>query len=224
VVLQNFERFIAQVPLHNFRTSAPEKVKDLIVISESDTRRYKFYAYSVPLPATDDSIKQWANWLIHRDLRAFTMDGSWKENDLISALAMSKYIQDADHHDALVDAWMSWLQGSNPVGDLDVQRLRRICFSYCTWTDHLIDLKCTLILHHDAGSVTVEGGESLDLLSYSPSICKRVRDLALIYFAESDRKPTDPLQMSDDQFCEAYHSHSQHDQPCYKTKILPEQL
>ena len=91
------------------------------------------------------------------------------------------------------------------------------------WTGRLKDLKCALILHHDAETVTME--ERLDLYTpYDKSVLSRVRDLALTYFTQQDRKPKDPLQLSHDEFCKEYHSHSQHNQPCYKTKSLPEQL
>lgn len=224
VAFQHFERFIAQVPLHNFLAFAPEKIKDLIVIVEPDNRRFKFCAYSVPGLATDDNIKLWASWLTHRDLRAFRTNGSVNDRALVCALGMSKYIQDVDYHDALVDAWMSWLQKGNPVGSLDLERLQRPNFFYCLWTGRVVNLKCALILHHDAGAVTVEDEEDFTRSSYSSPVCKRVRDLALVYFSQPDRKPKSPLQMSDKEFCEEYHSHSQSNQPCYKTKSLPEQL
>lgn len=224
VVFKDFQHIIAQVPLHNFQTFAPERVEDLVVISESNPRRYKFYAYDVPFFIGDDFIKHWASWLTHRDLRSLKMDSSGYENDLIGALAMSKHIQDVDHRDALVDAWLSWLQTENPFGHLDVARLKRLNFFYSMWTDRLVDLKCALILHHDARSVTMEDDENSELFSYDTSICTRVREMALISFARPDRKPKDPLQLSDDEFCNEYHSHSQNGQPCYKTKRLPEQL
>jgi len=223
VLLQYEGKFVAQVPLLNFRTFASEKVEDLVEVSEAGTRRYKFYTYSGSFATFETSFKRWATWLTHRDLRAFKMDGPDNPTNLIAALGNCKFNEDDDYQDAMIDAWVSWLKDGKPIGDLNVERLQRTNFFYTSWTGRLVELKCALILHHDAKAVSMKDSENLSS-PYSIAVCQRVRDLALISFAQPDRKPTDPLQMSDDQFCEAYHSHSQHDQPCYKTKSLPEQL
>lgn len=210
---------VGQVPFLNFQNHAPTKIPDLKVeIAEGETHRWRFYIHDTSELIFDGSGERWARWLTHRDLRAVY------GIRIASALTDAQCIGDPDFQDALVDAWMLYVQGGQPAGNLDVELLQDANFLDSLWTGRLRDLKCALILHHDAGAVTMEDNEDLDKSPYDPSVCRRVRDMALISFAQPDRKPKDPLQLSDDEFCEKYHSHFQHDQPCHKTKRLSEQL
>lgn len=216
---------VGQVPFLNFQTHAPNKIPDLkIEIAEGGTHRWKFYIYDVSRLVFTGSGEIWARWLTHRDLRPVNNDRLALRGPIASALTDAHCIGDVDFRDALVDAWMLDLQSGQSAGNLDVALLQNSRFLDPLWTGRLQNLECALILHHDAGTVTMEENEDLHRSPYNKAICKRVRDLALISFAHPDRKPKDPLQLSDDEFCKEYHAHSQNDQPCYKTKRLPEQL
>lgn len=225
VVLMLTDKPVVNVPLLNFQTFASEKMPQLKTkITEGETHRWRFYTYNASGFMLKDSVQKWASWLTHRDLRAVINGGHEEGDSIVDALSGARFLRDPDYRDALVDAWMLWLQHEEPAGNLDVKRLQHFNWSNDMWTGRLKDLKCALVLHHDAGAVTMEDGENSDLVSYSTSICKRVRDLALFYFSQPGRKPKDPLQLSDKEFCEEYHSHSKYNKPCYKTKRLPEQL
>ncbi|KAH0287882.1 hypothetical protein M436DRAFT_81486 [Aureobasidium namibiae CBS 147.97] len=219
VVLMHAGSPVVQVPLLNFQTYAPMRKPDLrIEITEGETHRWKFYIDDVPGSTPEDAVKRWASWLIHFDLRA-VMDGGPMDSDkLASALFQASYVLgESDYRDALIDAWMSWVQNGGPAGSLSTERLRRSGFV-------TYGLMGALILYHDAGAIAMEDNEDAHKSPYNDAICRKVRDLALISFAQPDRKPKDPLQMSDKEFCQKYHSHSPGNQPCYKTKSLPEQL
>jgi hypothetical protein len=216
VLLQLDGQFVAQVPLLNFQTFASELVKDLIEVSESDTRRWKFYTYRVSTCLFKGSVELWASWLTYRRLRTGF-------DDVLTALSTSSFIGNVAYEDALMDAWVSWLQDDKPIGNLNVARLRRPNYGYVMCSDRLVDLRRALILHHDAGAVLPEDHECMGLQSpYDDSTSTRIRAMALSYFSCSERKPKDPLQLSDAEFCKGYHAHNKKGLPCYKTQCLPE--
>jgi hypothetical protein len=222
VLLKHRSRFVAQVPLLNFHTFVPEKVKDLVQVSESDTRRWKFYTYDIRFFASKTSVERWASWLTHWNLRA-VIDGGPRTGDVILfALGSAELIGGVDYQDALLDAWLSWLQDGEPAGSLNVDRLQDQGHVRCL--ARLDDLRCVLVLHHDASAVVVEnGGDPDEYFPYHEQICIAVRNLALDHFSRTGGTPKDSLQLSDEEFCKQYHSHHENRLPCYKTKKLPEQ-
>jgi hypothetical protein len=225
VLLQDRLESVARVPLLNFQTFAPGMVDDLVEISETKkTRRWRFHTYDVGAQVCKRSIEQWASWLTHRHLRAVIDDGPGDETGdrICFALLEAHRIGDLNYRDALVDAWIQWLQNGEPAGSLNVDRLQdQSCAGYA---DRLDELICALILYHDASTVLDEDtGKSDEEFPYDASMCRAVRDLALTHFALLETKPTDPLQLSQDEFCERYHNHHFENWPCYRTKKLPEQ-
>jgi hypothetical protein len=221
VLLQQYTQFVAQVSLSDFKAYAADKVKDLVEVFESPTRRWKFYTYKLPRFVSGKSAEQWASWLTHHDLRAIWTDEPDDTAGIHIILRDSERIGDVDFEDALVDAWMSWLQPTTPAGDLSVARLQNSVSFRCSGRLH--DLRCALILHHDAGAILAEDcdGSDVEDAAYGEFDSRSIRELALSYFSQSEREPKDPLQLSEAEFCEKYHAHHAKDLPCYKTKSLP---
>jgi hypothetical protein len=218
--LQLNGQYVAQVPLLNFQTFAPDKVYRLIEVSESATRRFNFYTYSVSTFLDTRFVERWASWLTHRDLRAINISEPGHETDMHKIICDTERIGDVDYQDALIDAWVSSLQADKAEGTLDVGRMRRHSPYRCPAS--LIDLKCVLILHHDARSAAVNSEKSSGERSYyTEAIRSKVRHLALSHFVQPGSEPKDPLQLSDHEFCNKYHTHHKNGQPCYKTKSLP---
>lgn len=220
VAVKHKGTFVAQIPLLNFRTFYPEGVKGLVEISETEKNCWKFHYYDASALCTQLAVKNWASWLVHRDMRAVV-----KHTDHLSyAFDDAMDMDDTDYQDALVDAWMDWLQDGQPTGRLSVYRIRSKSLTGTTLVElHscLHDLGKALILHHDAeaGMINEQGGER----HYRDSTCKTIRELAQKYFSKTEREPKDPLQLSADEFCRKYHSHHKKNRPCHKTKKLPEQ-
>jgi len=102
---------VVQVPLLNFQTYAPMKIPDLkIEITEGETHRWKFYIYDTSELIFRSAGEMWARWLTHRDLRAVSNGEHTNGSNIIRALRDAERIGDLDYRDALVDAWMLWLQ------------------------------------------------------------------------------------------------------------------
>jgi hypothetical protein len=223
VLLEKGTQFVAQVSLLSFQSLAPEKVKDLIEVFENSTSRWKFYTYKISRPVFNRSIERWASWLTYHDLRAIQMNELDDTLGIHITLRDAKRIGDVDFQDALVDAWMSWLQDMKPAGDLSVERLQlHVAFQR---PDRLYDLRCALILHHDADAIDLEHIENADDSDspYDYSTCSKVRSFALGYFCQPQREPKDPLQLSNEEFCKKHHAHHAKGLPCYKTKSLPKE-
>jgi hypothetical protein len=223
VLLQRYTQFVAQVSLSDFKAYAADKVEDLVEVFESPTRRWKFYTYKLPRFVSWNSAEQWASWLTHHDLRAIWTDEPDVTTDISNILRDAERIGDVDFQDALVDAWMSWLQPCTPAGDLSVGRLQNSVSFECRGRLH--DLRYALILHHDADAIDLEHIENADD-SDSPndySTCSKVRSFALGYFCQPQREPKDPLQLSNEEFCKKHHAHHAKGLPCYKTKSLPKE-
>lgn len=215
---------VVQVSLADFQARVPNMIPDLKTeTTESETHRWKFYIYNASEFIYRQSCERWARWLTHRDLRAISNCWLASGTGIVYALTDAGHIGDPVYQDASVDAWMLWLQRGQPAGKLDVELLRFSRWMNLLWTGRLEELNCALILHHDAGAVTMEDDGDLHKSPYDHSICRRVCDLALTSFAQPDRRLEDPLRLSDKEFCEKYHAHSSDNQPCYKTKHLPEQ-
>ncbi|KAH0024578.1 hypothetical protein KCU78_g5025, partial [Aureobasidium melanogenum] len=221
VALKRKGTLVAQVPLLNFRSFHAEKAKDLVEISETKNDCWKFYYYDASALCTHSGVKRWASWLEHWNLRAFVKDALCFSNSLLDAQDLG----DIDYQDALVDAWMLWLQDGQCKGSLRVDRLRaRNTISMAVVELHICldDLGKALILHHD-----VKAGMADDKSSeqhYRDHTRNAIRELAQDYFSHPEREPKDPLQLSADEFCKKYNSHQEKNLPCYKTKKLPEQL
>jgi hypothetical protein len=217
VLLQQETEYVAQVSLLNFQAFAPEKVKDLVEVFDSG-RRCKFYTYKLALNIRKKSIERWASWLTYRDLRAIDMNGPGNGQNIGTTLADAECMNAVDFYDALVDAWMLWLQDTEPAGKLNIGRLQRDVWFY--YHDHFYKLRCALILHHDPDSVTIEDWAFDSESPYSKSACSTVHSLALYYFCQPKKEPKDPLQLSVDEFCKEYHSHHKRGLSCYKAKTL----
>jgi hypothetical protein len=219
VLLEKGTQFVAQVSLLSFQSLAPEKVKDLIEVFENSTSRWKFYTYKISRPVFNRSIERWASWLTYHDLRAIQMNELDDTLGIHITLRDAEHIGDVDFQDALVDAWMSWLQDMKPAGDLSVERLQlHVAFQR---PDRLYDLRCALILHHDADAIDLEDFEDGNDSPYGNDTCRKVRSFALNYFSQPEREPKGPLQLSDEEFCKKYHAHQEKNLPCYKTWSLP---
>jgi hypothetical protein len=225
VLLQLDGQFVAQVPLLNLQTFASWLVDDLIEVSETDTHRWKLYTYSVSTSLSKESVEQWASWIA---LRAIPMND---DRQLHVAFHAARAVEDVNYQDALLDAMFSHLQEDQPPGKLDVDRLCFNEFSIC-WDfpeSHQCmlnvfgDLMCDLVLHHDAEACprwsTID--EEEDEKHYDPGIREAIPEMALAYFTGPEREPKDPLQLSDEGFCEKYHAHNKEGLPCYKTQRLP---
>jgi hypothetical protein len=160
VLLQLKGQFVTQVPLLNFQTFASDKVKDLVEVSEVNTRRWKFHTCDVSTLACEDDIETWASWLIHRDLRAID-----NEIELHNAFHTARIVQDVSFQDALRDAFLARLREGQHSGSLNVDLLQlnefMICWEFPETSACIIDvsgdLLYNLILHHDAKAATVGG-------------------------------------------------------------------
>ena len=218
VLLSHNEEFVAQIPLLNFQAFAPQKVQDLVEVSESDTERWKLYTYDISALTSGHFVEQWSRWMTHRDLHGL-VTGEYDDCDLIhNYILEAELIQDIDYRDALVDAWVKSLEIKAALGVLDEDHLRDHSHSKCV--RGLEDLKGALILHHDAEAALTEDE---DECHYDRVVCEQVRRLALNYFRRPEREPQDPHQLSKDEFCKIYHNHHKENLPCYKTKTLPEE-
>lgn len=216
---------IVQVPLLNFQTFAPEKISDLKTeIAEGDTCRWKFHVYDASKFIFQYAVQRWASWLTHFDLRAIIDGGSTDGQKLRSAIIdASLVIKNPDYQDALVDAWMSWVQDGEPAGSLSTERL--LYSGITTYSGCLIEngLMGALVLYHDPRGIAPEGKANS---KYTPILCGQVQKMAMRHFIHRLNPhygPKDPLQLSDDNFCKKYHSHHKKNLPCYKTKSLPEE-
>jgi hypothetical protein len=225
VLLQLKGQFVTQVPLLNFQTFASDKVKDLVEVSEVNTRRWKFHTCDVSTLACEDDIETWASWLIHRDLRAID-----NEIELHNAFHTARIVQDVSFQDALRDAFLARLREGQHSGSLNVDLLQlnefMICWEFPETSACIIDvsgdLLYNLILHHDAKAATVGGPFGMnDEGYYKSDIREQIPDLALAYFTGPKSERRDPLQLSDDEFCRKYHAHNKENQPCYRTHRLP---
>ncbi|KAK6006584.1 hypothetical protein QM012_006994 [Aureobasidium pullulans] len=215
VLLERAEAFVAQVPIFNFQTFVPARIKDLIEVSDTDARRWQFYTYAIPDPdkyAVND-IKLW-------DLRAMVNNDPEDASHISAALVDAEALGDTDHMDALIDNLVSWLQAGMSKGSLDVTKLR--CNSYDLLENHACweVLGIVLILHHDA-EAAMSGRDTVDVSAYDSDTCRIVQEAAMMYFAKPEREPKDPLQLSVDEFCQKYHTHHKQNLPCYKTKKWP---
>lgn len=216
---------IVQVPLLNFQTFAPEKISDLKTeIAKGDTCRWKFYVYDASSFIFQYSVRRWASWLTHFDLRAIIDGGSTDGQQLRSAIVDAELvIMNPDYQDALVDAWMSWLQNGGLEGSLSTERLQDS--GMFTYGGCLIEngLMGALVLYHDPGGIAPKDKAKS---RYTPIVCSEVQKMAMRHFIHRLNPhlgPKDPLQLSDDEFCKEYHSHHKKKLPCYKIKSLPEE-
>lgn len=214
---------VVQVPFLNFQAHAPEIIPDLKAeITEGETHRWKFYIYNISFLLSKGSAERWASWLTHFDLRAIIEDKFTDGNNIKVSLIDARLLNDSDYQDALIDAWMSWVQKGGPASSLSIERLRdsgKWAYGGCLIDDGPM---CALILYHDALGVTPTGKTNA---TYSSFVSSRVHDMAMRHFVhrtDPDAEPKDPLQLSDDEFCNKYHSHHKKNLPCYRTKSLPE--
>lgn len=188
---------VTKVPLLNFETFAPEKVRDLVKISGSEPWGWKFYAYDASVISFETDVERWASWLICRDIHNVVNNGS----DIGDCLEDAKQIGDLDYQDALVDKWMLWLQEGKSAARLSVERLRYrfVVEALFEFQECLRDLGKALVLHHDAEAGTTEdtGGSQ----HYQESTREAVRVLAQNYFVKPGRESKDPLQLSANEFC-----------------------
>ncbi|KAH0384295.1 hypothetical protein KCU92_g4592, partial [Aureobasidium melanogenum] len=223
VVLEHERVFVAKVPLLNFQTFAPEKVKDLVEISGNDCSGWKFHAYNASVLGFERDVERWASWLINRDLHGVVSGGFGVGFEIGSSLIDAEQIRDVDYQDALVDRWMLWLQEGQSAGGLRVNHLRYRYSGPALIETHncLSDLGKALVLYHDGDAGMSESTDNNH--HYADSTRRAIRVLAQDYFSKHKREPKDPLELSADEFCQKYHSHHKKNLPCYRTKKLPKQ-
>jgi hypothetical protein len=218
---------VTEIPLLNFQKFAPEKVKDLVEVSEMGTSRWRFHTYDISALKYEDEIEQWASWMIHRDLRGISMDNDY---GIHVAFHAARLVRDVNYQDALLDALLSLLRKGQPPGSVDVNSLRLnefiICSEFPEFPQCMLnvfgDLMYDLILHHDAEAATCCIGHGEDEhMYYDHGIREQIPDLALKYFTGPEREPKDPLQLSDQEFCKKYHAHNKEGLSCYRTQRLP---
>jgi hypothetical protein len=136
---------------------------------------------------------------------------------MYNALAICLFIKESDYRDEMVDTWMWWLRDGAFPGSLNVDLLRQ--GGHKDLVGHVFELMCALVLWHDEQVAFVESG--LDL-HYGKQICKRVLELPQLYF--TNKEPKDPLELSDMEFCQQYHTHNDSNSPCYKEKRASEDV
>jgi hypothetical protein len=113
-LLQRQTEHVAQLSLLDFQASVPEKVKNLVEVFNG-AHRCKFYTHNVSEYLDRASVERWASWLTHRHLLA--VDST--QLAIHKAMCDTERIGDGGYQDALIDAWISWLQTESPatVGD-----------------------------------------------------------------------------------------------------------
>ncbi|KAG9685875.1 hypothetical protein KCU95_g12414, partial [Aureobasidium melanogenum] len=220
VAMKHKGEIVAHVPLPNFRSFHPGRVKDLVEISDVENDCWKFHYYDASALCNGSAVQNWVSWLQHWDLRAITKNGFW----FSCAFTDARDLEDTDYQDALVDAWMKWLQEGQPRGTLSVDRIRS---KGLTETTFMEDFSCfddsgkALILHHDTKAGMAD--DKANQQYYQDYTRGAIRELAQEYFSQHKREPNDPLTLSADEFCQKYHAHHKKNSPCYRTKKLPGQ-
>ncbi|KAH0337193.1 hypothetical protein KCU81_g8194, partial [Aureobasidium melanogenum] len=209
---------MAEIPSRRFRKLASEKVKDLErEIFESNTHRWKLYAYNVPRlygPYAEDRIKRWVSWLIHSDLRAVVRGESWDDTSIEAALVDARDLDDVRYQDALLDALIAWIRKEGSPGSIDVKWLRRNNERFFRYHDCLKAIGIALIWHYDGKRTGY----------YGPETRSDIREIHDRYLDGLEAEPEDPLNLSADDFCKTYHSHHEMKMPCYRIKKLPEDV
>ncbi|KAH0016940.1 hypothetical protein KCU78_g7689, partial [Aureobasidium melanogenum] len=200
VAMKHKGTFVAQVPLPNFQRFHPEKVKDLVEISETNNDCWRFFYYDASALCTRSAVNDWASWLEHWDLRALVKNAVHISN----ASSDADVLGDTDYRHALVDAWMEWIQEGQCQGSLSVDRLR--CKGFYTSTMTLVEVHSfldelgrALILHHDAEAGMADDRNKVQY--YRSSTHTLVRRLAQEYFSRLEKEPKDPLLLSAEDFC-----------------------
>jgi len=215
VVLLKFEGgTVAEVPLLNLvRFGIAKTISRLkFEIVGSEESRI-FWTLDLPGVHSARGVQQWASWLTHRDLRAVAADPRDRGWTLRTALDDAEAIADIDYQDALMDAWKSWVDdGAHP----NVDRLRHQAFQTCP--SSIEDLFSAMVLRHDIEAGLLKDGEAL---VYSDKIREKVRVLAVSLLSRHERvEIKNPLELSEDEFCQEHHAHNKLRQLCYKVKRM----
>ncbi|THZ12428.1 hypothetical protein D6C90_10382 [Aureobasidium pullulans] len=205
---------VTHVPLVNFKIFAPTLVKELETqnLGECNLSIYTHTSVTSHDSLPNPDVQRWANWLVKRDIRTSLGGEASSAAHAGRALIHAKILGDFGYQDALIDFLIVRFQDKNDPTKLDIPRFRTFMSSRWAYRLHIIPE--VLILHHDAKAAATG--------QYGCVLRQRVEKLAFKHFSAPDECPKDPLSLSTEEFCKAYHQHHKENLPCYKTQKLPD--